>query len=221
MAILTVATLKTLWINGFIPTQNDYTDLFDTMESLSSSGGASPTGLEIESIMDAYFGNTDWRQTNTNTQLSNAEVVSAVNAQLGNTDWQTQGAGGATPVFGAWINLSIQGDATANRLRYRVKGNTVELDIYLLRMNSVLAGSGKIAFMPAAHAPADRNDSTESAIIVGEGRISSQFPQVGTAVLRVNGDTGSTVNSYALVLSTVPDNYTSDSFNFRGTYEIR
>ncbi len=39
MAVRTIAELKALWINGFIPDQDDYVDLFDTMESLGGSGG--------------------------------------------------------------------------------------------------------------------------------------------------------------------------------------
>lgn len=41
MAVLTIAELKALWINGFIPDQDDYVDLFDSVEAL---GGVAPSG---------------------------------------------------------------------------------------------------------------------------------------------------------------------------------
>lgn len=43
MAVLTLAELKALWVNGFVPTEDDYIDLFDSFEALSSGGGASYT----------------------------------------------------------------------------------------------------------------------------------------------------------------------------------
>lgn len=43
MAVLTITQLKALWIDGFIPDQADYVDLFDTMESL---GAGVPANLQ-------------------------------------------------------------------------------------------------------------------------------------------------------------------------------
>jgi hypothetical protein len=39
MAVKTITELKELWIDGFIPDQNDYIDLFDTMESMGANSG--------------------------------------------------------------------------------------------------------------------------------------------------------------------------------------
>jgi len=39
MAVKTIAELKALWVNGFIPDQDDYVDLFDTVEALGGDAG--------------------------------------------------------------------------------------------------------------------------------------------------------------------------------------
>ncbi len=35
MAVKTIAELKALWVDGYVPSGSDYTDLFDTLESVS------------------------------------------------------------------------------------------------------------------------------------------------------------------------------------------
>lgn len=37
MAILTIPQLKSLWIDGFVPDENDYIDLFDTIEAIAGA----------------------------------------------------------------------------------------------------------------------------------------------------------------------------------------
>ncbi len=46
MAVKTIAELKTLWINGFIPDEDDYADLFDTLEARGTSGSFTPIALD-------------------------------------------------------------------------------------------------------------------------------------------------------------------------------
>ena len=56
MAVKTIAELKAIWIDGFIPDQNDYNDLFDTMKSL----GGNPTEFtENTSVKVGTLGNKE------------------------------------------------------------------------------------------------------------------------------------------------------------------
>lgn len=60
-------------------------------------------------------------------------------------------------VTSAWTNLTLQNGATANKARYRVKGDTVEIELYILRINSSFYS--QFLTLPSNIAPTGLNDS--------------------------------------------------------------
>ena len=62
------------------------------------------------------------------------------------------GSGGAESVVaGAWVDLTLVSPATANKARYRIKGDTVELELYILRVNGI--GTNQFAYLPTSILP--------------------------------------------------------------------
>ncbi len=52
MSVKTIAELKALWVDGYVPEGSDYTDLFDTLEAMSSSGGGGISGSFVPIALD-------------------------------------------------------------------------------------------------------------------------------------------------------------------------
>ena len=48
------------------------------------------SGAEIERILDAYYGNTDWRTGGGGSTLTGPQIVALIDATLGNADWQVE-----------------------------------------------------------------------------------------------------------------------------------
>lgn len=64
------------------------------------------------------------------------------------------GGGGGT--LSAWTNLTLEGDATATRARYRTKGDIVELELYGIRANTT--GSNGFVLLPPSIQPTTIED---------------------------------------------------------------
>lgn len=69
MAVKTIAQLKALWISGYKPSQQDYIDLFDTLESYGSGSGSNGEVIGYEygalgAIVSAGFGKGELTFTN-------------------------------------------------------------------------------------------------------------------------------------------------------------
>ncbi len=121
-------------------------------------------------------------------------------------------------VLGNWVDLTLEADATANRARYRVKGDVVEIDIYGLRMNSILEASGKFAFLPSNIAPnIGGPNPADDATFYLTGLNISQGREI--CVLGIRGETGSSVNRYGMTIQKGIVNPT-DFLVFYGQYKI-
>jgi hypothetical protein len=57
--------------------------------------GGKPTAEEVETLLDAYYGNETWR-TPGDTALTAGEIETLLDTYYGSTDWRTGGGGGGT-----------------------------------------------------------------------------------------------------------------------------
>ena len=90
------------------------------------------------------------------TYMRNAQGDSAYTKQLvatpnGDIGWEDKS------VAGAWVDFNIVSPATANKARYRVKGDTVELELYILRVNGI-GTTNQFAYIPTSIAPRGQTD---------------------------------------------------------------
>lgn len=89
------------------------------------------------------------------TYMRNAQGDSAYTKQLvakpnGDIGWEDKS------IAGAWVDFSLVSPATANKARYRVKGDTVELELYILRVNGI--GTSQFAYIPTSITPQGLTD---------------------------------------------------------------
>lgn len=56
MAVKTIAELKALWINGYVPVEQDYTDLFDTIVDLAGGGEVTDELVSLVNTFDEIKG---------------------------------------------------------------------------------------------------------------------------------------------------------------------
>ena len=65
MPVLTIQELKNKWVNGFIPDQNDYVDLFDTIDSIRSTNnsGSNPSFYDEGTFKPFFYTSGGGRDT--------------------------------------------------------------------------------------------------------------------------------------------------------------
>ncbi len=85
------------------------------------------------------------------------DVASDTSTYILSGDLDDTPAAGTTPeTVSDWTNIPLNGDATALRSRYRTKGDTVEVELYILRRNTT--GTNGILFFPPEIEPTTIED---------------------------------------------------------------
>lgn len=108
----------------------------DTLESVVNRGSITTQKITVDklNITNPYDAQGDSTYTK--------QLVAKPNGDIG---WENKS------VAGAWVDFSLVSPATANKARYRVKGDTVELELDILRVNGI--GTSQFAYIPTSIAP--------------------------------------------------------------------